>query len=317
MLNFACWNLTSFSVEKVSILCQKFDIFGVVETWTHSESAIDLPDFDCFHLPGIKKKHVRKGRRSGGVIIYFRRHIAPGISLVCKRNYGLWIKLDKAFFNLEYDIYLAVIYIKPKYSHQDNEEIFCKLSQDIVELSCRGKIFLSGDFNSRTGICPDYIEDDSYLPTNGSVTLPDDYILDLNLKRNSRDRIVNAQGKLLLEICIESRLRMLNGRFLGDSVGNFTYFDPLGGCSLVDYMIISEDILHCISYFNVMYPNELSGHCVISAGININVPHDKCEDLNNMEFWLGNFIWDDNISQYYQEQLESDDSIRNLSVFFI
>ena len=137
MLNFACWNLTSFSLEKVSFLSERFEIFGVVESWTHAESTIDLPDFLHFHLPGTKGKNVKKGRRSGGVIVYFKRHIAPGISLVHKREYSIWIKLDKSFFNLDYDIFLAVIYIRPKYSHQDNEEIFSKLIQDIVHSVCR------------------------------------------------------------------------------------------------------------------------------------------------------------------------------------
>ena len=60
MLNYACWNLTSFDKEKVSFLAEKFDIFGVVETWTHSESAIDLPEFSHFHLPATKKKNKKK-----------------------------------------------------------------------------------------------------------------------------------------------------------------------------------------------------------------------------------------------------------------
>ena len=41
---------------------------------------------------------MKKGRRSGSVIVYFKRHIVPGISLVHKREYGIWIKLDKSFF---------------------------------------------------------------------------------------------------------------------------------------------------------------------------------------------------------------------------
>ena len=71
MLNFACWNLTSFSLENVSFLSERFEIFGVVESWTHAESTIDLPDFLHFHLPGTKRKNVKKkkkkkkGRRSG------------------------------------------------------------------------------------------------------------------------------------------------------------------------------------------------------------------------------------------------------------
>ena len=105
------------------------------------------------------------------------------------------------------------------------------------------KYFLSRDLNCRTGNQSDFIEDDSYLPKTDMVTLPDNYSIDLIFKRKSRDKTVNSQGKRLLEMCIESRLRILNGRSLGDSVGNLTYFDALGGCRVVDYMIVSEDII--------------------------------------------------------------------------
>ena len=126
-----------------------------------------------------------------------------------------------------------------------------------------------------------------------TVTLPDNYSIDLIFKRKSRDKTVNSQGTLLLEMCIESHLRSLNGRFLGDSVGNFTYLDALGGCSVVDYMISSEHIIPCISYFNVMCPNEWSGHCIINTCINNNIPQDRKEDYRHMEFWPGKFTWKD------------------------
>ena len=108
---------------------------------------------------------------------------------------------------------MVVIYIRPKCSHQDNDEIFSKLIQNIADLSYLGKKFLSGDFKCRTGHCLDFIEKDSFLPKTDLVSLPDNYTLDLDFKRNTRDKIVNSQGKLLLEMCIESRLRILNGRF--------------------------------------------------------------------------------------------------------
>ena len=155
----------------------------------------------------------------------------------------------------------------------------------------------------------------SLLPKTDSVTLPDNYTLDLDFKRNTRDKIVNSQGKLLLEMCIESRLRILNGRFLGDSVGNFTYFDTLGDCSIVDYMIVSEDLLSCISSFNVMLPNEWSGHCKINSGINISIPQVKKEDFSQMEFWPGKFTWKDDNLQNYTDQLTSDEIVKDLSNF--
>jgi hypothetical protein len=49
-----------------------------------------------------------------------------------------------------------------------------------------------------------------------------------------------------------SPLGILNGRFLGDSLGNCSYFDARGGCSVIDYTIVSEEIFHYISYFNVL-----------------------------------------------------------------
>ena len=153
------------------------------------------------------------------------------------------------------------------------------------------------------------------MPKTDTVTLPDNYYIDLNFKRNNRDKTVNSQGKLLLEMCIESRLRILNGRFLGDSVGNFTYFDALGGCSVVDYMIVSEDIIPCISYFNVMLPNEWSGHCIINSGIKIDIPQDRKEDYSQMDFWPGNFKWKDSNLQNYSDQLTSEETVSDLAMF--
>ena len=116
-------------------------------------------------------------------------------------------------------------------------------------------------------------------------------------------------------MCIESCLRILNGRFLGNSVGNFTYFDALGGCSVVDYMIVSEDIIPCISYFNVMCPNEWLGHCMINTGININIPQDRKEDYSHMEFWPGSFTWKDTNLQNYCEQMTSEETVSDLAMF--
>ena len=87
-----------------------------------------------------------------------------------------------------------------------------------------------------------------------------------------------THGKLLLETCIGTKLGILNSRFLGDSLGNCTYFDVRGGCSVIDYIIVSEDIFHYISYFNVLPPVETSSHCIIRMAFNINTPignHDN------------------------------------------
>ena len=47
---------------------------------------------------------------------------------------------------------------------------------------------------------------------------------------------------------MSSGLRILNGRYIGDSLGYFTYFSP-NGCSVVDYGITSKGLLSSVKYF--------------------------------------------------------------------
>ena len=103
------------------------------------------------------------------------------------------------------------------------------------------KIVLIGDFNSRTGQNPDFIEKDSSQINDfdGVDLLSPDYVTDTELKRVNQDFIINSHGKTLLDLCLSSRLRILNGRFLGDSLGYFTYMSN-NGFSSVDYAILSE-----------------------------------------------------------------------------
>ena len=96
------------------------------------------------------------------------------------------------------------------------------------------------------------VEQNSFLPGEDNSLLSNEYTCDIDIQRFNRDKNITTRGKHLLEICTESKMRILNGRFLGDSVGNFTYFDPQGGCSVIDYMIASEDLLSYVTYFKIM-----------------------------------------------------------------
>ena len=98
----------------------------------------------------------------------------------------LWLKLDKMFFGLSQDVYLCAVYIPPISSpHYDND--FISLEGEVSTFSSKGKIVLIGDFNSRTGQNPDFIEKDSSQINDfdGVDLLPPDYV---------RDRPFNLQG---------------------------------------------------------------------------------------------------------------------------
>ena len=96
-----------------------------------------------------------------------------------------------------------------------------------------------GDFYCRTGHNPDYIINDSTdLNDIGCKNLlPQNYSIDeIPKRRNNQDNICSAQGLNLLDLCISSQLRILNGRYVGDSLGYFTCL-TVNGLSSVDYAI--------------------------------------------------------------------------------
>ncbi len=71
-----------------------------------------------------------------------------------------------------------------------------------------------GDFNSRTGVLPDTVTNDN----SNNLPLPEGYVEDTPLARNNCDTQVNAFGKEPISLWISARIRILNDRFLGDSL---------------------------------------------------------------------------------------------------
>ena len=74
--------------------------------------------------------------------------------------------------------------------------------------------------------------------------------------------VLNAQGLNLLDLCISSQLRILNGRYVGDSLGYFTCL-TVNRLRSVDYAIASESLLSSVLYFSTQEINYLSDHLQI------------------------------------------------------
>ncbi|CAC5395242.1 unnamed protein product [Mytilus coruscus] len=106
-----------------------------------------------------------------------------------------------------------------------------------------------GDFNARTGNLEDFISnnDDDY---NDYVPVPEEYESNkIKQSRLSNDKSC-SRGKELLNMCISSRIRILNGRTFGDYQGKFISYQ-YNGNSVIDYCLVSEDFIENVLYFHV------------------------------------------------------------------
>ncbi|CAC5358915.1 unnamed protein product [Mytilus coruscus] len=97
-----------------------------------------------------------------------------------------------------------------------NFDILANLSGEIATYQDKGQVMILGDFNARTGNLEDFISnnDDDY---NDYVPVPEEYESDkIKQSRLSNDNKFCSRGEELLDMCISSRIRILNGRTFGD-----------------------------------------------------------------------------------------------------
>ena len=171
-------------------------------------------------------------------------------------------------------------------------------------------ILLCGDMNSRTSTNVDYVIDDNnvHMPM-----LPDDYIVDTNLvPRCSQDKgHTNNNGLLLLDLCKQSSLRILNGRFGEDKgLGRYTFVGSRGS-SVVDYVLSSQNLLSYIDKFVVGEPNIMSDHCLVSFSLNFCTKNINTtdSDKNNSanEHVKHKYVWDRDKLPQFNCELNSQD----------
>ena len=186
---------------------------------------------------------------------YIRNYIRTGIQFLNHNTNDFnWFKLCKDFFNNTHGIFLCFSYAPPKnstYSKMIDYNILELVEKDIPKYSHQGKIIIAGDLNARTANENDYIVHD----TSKHIPVSPNYISDFApVDRVSQDRNINNRGKQLRSLCIESGLRLLNGRSTGDLLGSFTCHQPLGS-SVVDYIAVSVDMLplfHISKYISIV-----------------------------------------------------------------
>ena len=239
-----------------------YDIFCLQETHCDLNNSLELSEFPRpVHI--IRSRLKDTGKIHGGLSVYIRNSIRTGIKFLNHTtNDCIWLKLCKDFFNNPHDIFLCFLYSPENstYSKRIDYDILELVEKDITKYSHQGKVIIAGDLNARTANENDYIVHD----TSKHIPVSQNYVSDLApVDRVSQDRTINNRGKQLLSLCIESGLRLLNGRSTGDLLGSFTCHQPLGS-SVVDYIAVSVDILplfHISKYISTILNCQTIAKC--------------------------------------------------------
>ena len=258
----------------------KYDIVVLTEAWGCNHD-ISIAGYETLLIKPNKKKHIKSGRSSGGVIIIYKNVLKTKIDLVQTDQHYLWIKLKtktKNMLNESRFVYICEAYVPPANSKYYFDEIFSNIEKDITFYSRNGDcIILVGDFDARTSNKPDFIDTSMNDKSFEIIDAPQDVqSVFINTGMNNYDSHSNKHGYRILDICKTCNLRILNGRKSGDTFGKPTFYSHDGSSSCIDYIIISDEFFQSISSFVVQPQIPISDHCVITSwlkvsGTNINL----------------------------------------------
>ncbi len=305
-LRIAQWNvkgLTEIKQNNSDFVhkLNKFDIIFLTESWLTKK--VEFANFQTHCLPATKMNS-RGGRYSGGIIVLIRENITKYVKLHMKKDYGLWLKINKSTLNMDENLYIGGIYLPPSDSRYAIPSVFETIEKDIVQLSETGNILLTGDYNARTGNLPDYV-----LNYKGDEKAELNHITDCQTEpvgRVNLDVEHNCYGQKLLNLCKNLDLLLLNGRTIGDVPGMYT-FHGQNGSSTIDYGIVTNTLFQQILYFHVEAPDPWSDHSLTKLCIKLPwVNGGLLKSRNKEQPGCHGFKWTQSSPNAFTEILKSD-----------
>ena len=141
----------------------------------------------------------------------------------------MWIKLKMLWSQIvDHKHCICVSAVSNHINQKKYQKIYFLNLLQVTHFQSLGEVLVSGDFNARTGHLLDFIPYDSINETFSDCPVPLDYSPDSMLPRNHTDTQSNLHGELLTTLCKTVNLRILIGRFLGDSHGKSTFYNLNG-----------------------------------------------------------------------------------------
>ena len=179
-----------------------------------------------------------------------------------------------------------------------------------------------GDNNSRTKNIRDFIPVDDFV--FDSINLPEiseEFLLEMkyfentniSTQRNNCDKTSNNYGAKFTEFLQENNFYILNGRTVGDLLGQFTCNDV----SVIDYFICSGNFFHLVDNLTVneFCPLLSDVHCSVSLGMKLDPRYQctcKTQDSNEPPMWNNNLAESFKTNLHYDELNDLDSNLNHV-----
>ena len=253
-------------------------------------------EFSIIISPAQKLSH--RGRRSGGVVCFIKNscmHFFEQLDCGCENV--LVFKISKDLFLTGKDILLFCSYVPPVgspfYENRATSNGILILEHCVIDTLQKYSdcyLMLCGDLNARTGTAnPDSLYD------------PKNVESDIDNLRTSQDHTINTFGRSLLSLCVSFDLTIVNGNIIGDNPGGYTFLSANGN-SVVDYYIISNELLHICQYLRII-ASPLSPHMCVEMDLETT----NVDDTLTSEISLGQkrIEWDERSSELFYNNLRT------------
>lgn len=295
-------------------LIEKYDITFLVETFTKTIPASIFPSHEIYDSPGVKINDNVHGRLSGGVGFLVKKSLCQYVERIeTEFDNIVVLKLQKCILGTLTDCILLGCYFPPENSaYYEETDIYNGVSLledcllDIVRECGDLPFIICGDLNARTGSTQAGTRDpiDNIYEMNEPTD--DETDVDNDLRRVSLDQTTNAFGRLLLSVCGEFDLCILNGIESRGFSNNFTYVSH-SGSSVLDYFIVSRILLPVCKTFNIL-PMIESKHTAVELSLitaaDTGIPHD---DNRKSQSRVSRFKWNEDLKEQFTNTMKSDD----------
>ena len=214
------WNVAGLKRKETDFweFLKGFEIIGLTETWIEKNDWEKLKE----KMPeGWKwrcqpaSRECKKGRAKGGIITGIRVDLEEK-----ERTHEEEQGIQERMIKLDGENWRVVIV----YNREGKKEGLEKMKKEIKEEE-EEKLIILGDFNARIG-------------RKGSWEEGEEDRRERSEERNSKDEVVNSQGRGLIELIEERGWLVLNGGKEGDEEGEWTY-EKAGRRSVIDYGIVN------------------------------------------------------------------------------